>query len=58
MQKINDFKIISCWPAPLNRILYLRLRPEEFDEFLSSTEYDLSIYNMRMTIYLYISMKS
>ena len=53
MQKINGFKVTFCWSAPANSILYLRLRAEVFDEFLNITEYDLSIYNMSMSIYLY-----
>lgn len=43
---------------PLNSIPYLRLIIEVFDEFLSWTKYDLPIYDLSMSIYLYKSMKS
>ena len=53
VQKNNTFKVFFCWSAPLNSILYLRLRAEVLDEFLSLTEYDLSTYDMSMSIFIY-----
>ena len=58
VRKINSFKLIFCWPAPLNSIPYRRLRAEVFDEFLNLTEYDMPIYNMSMNIYLCMRIKS
>ena len=41
---MNSFKVTFRWSAPLESILYLRLRAEAFDEFLSLIEYDLSTH--------------
>ena len=43
---MNSFKVIFRRSAPLNSILYLRLRAEAFDEFLILIEYDLSTHGL------------
>ena len=41
-------------PAPLNIVLYLRLRTEVIGEFFSLTEYDLFIIRVRVSIDIWL----